>query len=435
MKIIRLTAANVKRLKAVEVVPNPDDSLVVISGRNGQGKSSVLDAIAMALGGKRMQPAEPVRRGAEEAFVILDLDDLTVERRIDASTGKSELWVRNKEGVVQKSPQSLLDSLVGRLSFDPLAFLQLDGQKQAEAVRNVLGLDFTILDREREEAYGERTVVNREKERAKARLEALPRVAKVVEALDVGALLKEQDRLLTLERANATLGEKARAAKAGVENLQREYRANTERIKSLEQELANLRLNAGALEERGKKMAEAAKEAQAAFDASEDPELDLVNVRAKLQEAQAQNEAARKNVERDELAVTVKAKEKESDALTERIEAIENEKRRKMAAAKFPVPGLTFNGAGLLLNDVAFEQASQAERLRVSVAMGLATNPEVRVLLVRDGSLLDGKSMALLGQLAHDAGAQVWLEQVTDGDGGGVVIEDGLVVGDPRAAA
>jgi energy-coupling factor transporter ATP-binding protein EcfA2 len=425
MKIVKLQAENIKRLKAVEVEPDPSNPIVVIRGDNGQGKSSLIDSIAMALGGRRLEPPKVVREGAEEAFVVLELDDLVIERRWE-SDGKSVLEVRDRDGVKQRSPQALLDSLVGRLTFDPLAFLQLDADKTAEAVRKVAGLDFTDLDQQHQQAYDERTAVNREKERAKARLEALPRVAKVVEGIDVNALLKEQDRLLGIERTNNALGEKARAAQAEVEAVKREYLLTKERIKALEQDLANAKLHAGALEEKGKKAREAAETSQKAFDAAEDPDLDLVNVRAKLQEAQAQNEAARKNAERDDLARTLKAREDESDALTEKIDAVRAERERRIAAAKFPVPGLTFLNGALYFNGVPFAQASQAERLRVAVAMGLATNPKVRVLLVRDGSLLDNKSMRLLAELAKEAQAQVWLEVVGKA-GAGIVIEDGTV--------
>lgn len=426
MKIVRLEAANVKRLKAVEIVPGPDDSLVVIRGNNANGKSSVLDSIAYALGGKRVQPPRVVRDGTEEAFVVVEFDDGTVIERRWEATGKTVLEVRDRDGVAQRSPQALLDSLVGRLSFDPLAFLALDGAKQSAAVQQVLGLDFTETDREQQAAYDERTVVNREKDRAKARLEALPRVAKVVETINVPALLKEQERLLGIERANAVLAQKAQAAQAAVDQVTVQYKDTAALVKKLEQELADAKLKLGALKERGENARTDADAAQKAFESAEDVDLELVNVRAKLEEAQAQNEAARKNAERDELAATVKAKEKESEDLTEKITSLEAWKAKKMAEAKFPVPGLTFTLTGLKLNDVPFEQASQAERLRVSVAMGLATNPKVRVLLVREGSALDDKSLVLLAKLAHDADAQVWLECVSKG-GAGIIIEDGEV--------
>jgi hypothetical protein len=98
-----------------------------------------------------------------------------------------------------------------------------------------------------------------------------------------------------------------------------------------------------------------------------------------------------------------------------------------MADAKFPVPELSFGDDGVLVKGVPFEQASAAEQLRVSVAMGVALNPKLKVLLVRDGSLLDAKSLQLLADMAEANESQVWLERVGDADAAAVVIEDGQV--------
>lgn len=95
--------------------------------------------------------------------------------------------------------------------------------------------------------------------------------------------------------------------------------------------------------------------------------------------------------------------------------------------ASFPVVGLGFDEDGVTFEGVPLDQASQAQRVRVSVAMGIAMNPELRVLLVRDASLLDDESMGMIAQMAEDADAQLWLERVGDGDAGAIIIEDGAV--------
>ena len=104
------------------------------------------------------------------------------------------------------------------------------------------------------------------------------------------------------------------------------------------------------------------------------------------------------------------------------------EKLKQIKDAKYPLQGLSVSDSGdVLLEGLPFEQAASAEQLRASVAIGLALNPKLRVLLIRDGSLLDEDSLALLCKMAEDADAQVWLERVgTDGDVS-VVIEDGMV--------
>ena len=58
--VTELRAENFKRVKAVQLTPAPS-GLTVLGGNNNQGKTSVLDAIAWALGGDRFRPSNPKR--------------------------------------------------------------------------------------------------------------------------------------------------------------------------------------------------------------------------------------------------------------------------------------------------------------------------------------------------------------------------------------
>jgi predicted ATP-dependent endonuclease of OLD family len=129
VKITAASISNFKRIQNVEIVPRADRAVVLIGGKNAQGKSSVLDALTAAFGGKRALPPDPVRHGANAAEVVLELDDgMTIRRRIEVD-GSSTLEVRDEMGAV-RSPQSMLDKLVGARFLDPLAFLQLPGKEQ-----------------------------------------------------------------------------------------------------------------------------------------------------------------------------------------------------------------------------------------------------------------------------------------------------------------
>lgn len=150
MKIIQLRSNNVKRLTAVQITPTGD--LVVIGGKNGAGKSSVLDSIMFAMAGKDSLPAMPVRRGASKAKVELDLGDIVVVRTFTPGGG-TNLTVKSKDGRKFPSPQTLLDSLTGRLSFDPLEFSRQKPDEQAEVLRSLVGLDFEKIDLEYQKLY------------------------------------------------------------------------------------------------------------------------------------------------------------------------------------------------------------------------------------------------------------------------------------------
>jgi len=181
LHIVSLEAENVKRLVAVRVEPDPSGGLVVVSGRNGQGKTSVLDSIWLALGGAPAGKASSrvVRDGEDSARVVVDLGDLVVTRKWQRSEDgqeRSSLVVESRDGARYRSPQALLDSLVGRLSFDPLAFAHKPAKDQRADLLSLVSLPFDLdtFDRERAEAFAERTELGRAVRAAEARLAAMP---------------------------------------------------------------------------------------------------------------------------------------------------------------------------------------------------------------------------------------------------------------------
>lgn len=147
-----------------------------------------------------------------------------------------------------------------------------------------------------------------------------------------------------------------------------------------------------------------------------------------LEAIEARNEAARRRRERKRLATSLDAARDAERTAARKAEDAEASRERALSEADLPVKGLRFDEEGVTLNGIPFDQASTAEQIRASVAMGLAQNPTLRVMLVREGSLLDAESMTLLAEVADEWDAQLIVERVTDGNGVGITIEDGEVV-------
>ena len=166
------------------------------------------------------------------------------------------------------------------------------------------------------------------------------------------------------------------------------------------------------------------------LDAVKAPE-DTAPLEARLASATDENRKADENVRYEAHRAKVAELETKTRKLTSAIEACDDDRRAAIAAATFPVPGLGFDAQGTVtFNGLPLSQASQAERIRVSVGVGLASHPDLRVLLVREGSLLDDGAMKQLAALAKEHDTQLWIERVGDGDAGAVVIEDGAVRAD-----
>jgi hypothetical protein len=411
MKIIELYSENVKRLRAVTI--SPTDPVVVIGGNNGQGKSSVIDSIFYALGGKDALPLKPVHEGATHATIRVTLDDFTVERRI-APDRSSSLRITGKDGGKLASPQALLDRIVGDLTFDPLAFAKMKPPAQVEALRKVAGLDekFATLDRQRAAKMEARTLLGRDVDKLAGSLATMPRIEDAPRAeVDVGGLMAQ------LREAQAAR-DSAASQKAKLRNAEEEIRQCEESIADLESQLRTLQeALAGWKTYRDK---------QSAYVASlPDHAPTIAAIEAQIAGASEANRKHLHNQQRAKIAQEHDQAKAAYETLTAAIRDIAAQKEALLAAAAFPVPGLSFNADGVTMNGQPFEQASAAEQLRASVAMGAAVNPELKILLVRDGSLLDADSMRMLAEMAKESDMQVWLERVGAGDENAIIIEDG----------
>lgn len=412
MHIIRLEAENVKTLRAVAI--EPDGAVVQITGANGSGKSSVLDAMYYALAGKGALPSQPVREGEDQARIMLDLGELIVTRRISAD-GTTSLSVMTPDGAKFGSPQSMLDAMLGALTFDPLAFSRMKAKEQRDEIARLAGLTEmldTLAGMDRAD-FDARTDVNRDLKQAEARLAALP-VVPACEPVDVSATLAEI-------RAAREENRVAEALAGRREHLQGEASA-ARRIAEHKRDQAN------------KLLAEAdAFDAQAAtLDASAAvimvPELvDLTPLEHRLEQAESLNAQHRAHQDRALAEQAVAELRAQSEAYTASLKAREAERAAVIAAADMPVPGLGLSADGVTLNGHPLEQASSAEQLRLATAIAMARDTKLRVLRIKDGSLLDAQSLAVIGEMAETHNWQVWLEVVDTSGQVGIVMRDGAV--------
>ncbi len=199
MKILKLTSNNVLRLDAVEI--EPCGNTIVIGGKNGAGKTSVLDSILLALGGRQAKHAIPLKKGSKKGKVEIDLGDYSVIRTFTQNGGS--LSVTSKDGAKYPSPQAMLDKITGQLTFDPLAWCAMDSRKQLETLKEMVGLDFTKQDEKRKLLFDERTNINREGKELKARYDSMEDYPDAPEKeVLVSELMEELEKRQTINKNN-----------------------------------------------------------------------------------------------------------------------------------------------------------------------------------------------------------------------------------------
>jgi len=416
MVIRKLKVVNVKRLRDATFVPPEDASLVVIAGKNDNGKSSALDSICMVFGGATFDPPEPIRRGEERATAEIDLGSFKVKCVWTPKGRRLEVVDKADPDGKVAAPQTFLDRLVGPLSFDPLAFSRDTAPNQVKILADLLGIDFAQANAARTEAVAERSAAQKAWRDAEKKAE------------DLGETIEDFSLKEVSLSELATELQAATQAHSDRESLCRQMIEARTRFVETEQRIRDIKEQ---LEREARVLASQQVHAdETAQKVEQTPVVDLQAIRDRMTGAEEHNAKARKVAEYENLVAAVEAGSIEAEAADTKVARIDGWKKKQLVEASFPVQGLAFaeDGTGLLFNDLPFEQAGEAGKIKVGIAIGLRLAKDVKVMLIRDGSLLDEDSMAMIETMAAEAGAQIWVERVSEQGPCTWILRDGAIM-------
>jgi DNA repair exonuclease SbcCD ATPase subunit len=441
VKISSLELENVKRLRAVQIVPS-QDGLTVIGGRNAQGKSSVLDAIAWALGGNKLKPSNPNRDGgATPAKLHVELSNgIVVERK-----GKNgSLYVRDSFG--GKGTQKLLDEFLSVLALDLRKFMAGSDKDKADALLQTLGIDheLRVLDGQIQVTFDDRRDAARLAKRNRAHADSLPHYDDAPEEpVSVTELIQQQQAILARNGENQRKREQVSRIKLEMENANREVNRIDAQIGDLEGRIEELRLEqAHKMEERDRLLEDlitAKKTVEQLQDES------TAEIEASIADIENINEKVNHNRQwriAEDDAETSEATAKELDAKLEELRA---QRVALLDGAPLPLEGLAVDTDGrMTYHGQVWSDMSSAEQLRVATAIVQATKPECGFVLVDELEKFDSQQLAEFGAWAMERGLQVIGTRVGTDDACTIIIEDGKVEGqdlddpvapDPRGKA
>jgi hypothetical protein len=424
LRVISLQVENFKKIKVAHI--EPKGSVIKITGANASGKTSALDAIYLALVGARGGPTAPVRRGAERGMVKVDLGEYIVTRQwYENGNPKGEMWIEAHDGRRYGTPQAILDAAMGKISFDPLAFTHMEAKQQADELRKLLDLDepLTKLKVVYDENYATRTEEKRELDRLKAQRaaltypEGLPAKKRNIDAM-VEDLAKVSDYNMAIEREKINR-ERIQAAQATLIDNEGQKR---DRIAELHAEIK--RLEKLAAEDRDN--IEMNTRQMKAWKPLAEPK-DANAISEEIAAARGVNAAIERREQGDRLDQQIDDKTETVAKLNRAIDDNRQAAADLIAKAQYPIPGLGFSEGEVTFNDLPFSQASDAEKIKVSISIAMIGNPKLRVMRIKDGSLLDSNSMKVVEEMADEHDYQVWMEIVDQSGAVGVYLVDGEV--------
>lgn len=400
VKINTLEMENVKKIRAVQLTPT-ENGLTVIGGKNRQGKTSVLDAIAWALGGNKFKPSEPHREGSvsDPHLKVTLSNGITVER-----SGKNGS-LKVIDGAGNKGGQALLDSFIESFALDLPKFMQASAKEKADTLLKIIGVGDKLyeLERKEKELYEQRHTlgqIGEQKAKYAAELEVFPGVPE--EPVPVSELIRRQQEIL---RHNAE-NERLRRERDQCEAELREARAALEKAREWVEEA----------EERAEK---------ACLSAEDLEDLSTAELEADIADIDEINRKVRVNQEKARAEAEAEEYREKYRAYTEDIENVRRERLSLLDNADLPLTGLSVSDGELTYGGHKWDGMSGAEQLVVATSIVRRLNPECGFVLLDKLEQMDTDTLAEFGRWLENEGLQAIATRVSTGDECSVIIEDG----------
>lgn len=415
VKINKLEIENVKRIKAVKLEPTAN-GLTVIGGRNNQGKTSVLDSIAWALGGENFRPSDATRDGSiipPNLKIVLN-NGLIVERK-----GKnSALKVTDPSG--QKAGQSLLNTFVESLALNLPKFMESSGKEKAQTLLQIIGVGNQLaeLEKDEKELYQDRLYIGRtadQKEKFAKEQPYYPDAPK--DLVSPSALIRQQQDILAQNGENQRKREQAGKIREETKRAYDEVKRLSEQLEAAKQHHLQLVKDLETAE-------------KSAADLVDQSTKELEDSISNIEEI---NRMVRANLDKEKAEDDAKEYRRQYDQLSEKISAIREKKSNLLSSAELPLPELSVKEGELVYKGQKWDNMSGSERLMVSTAIVRKLNPECGFVLLDKLEQMDLQTLQEFGSWLEGEGLQAIATRVSTGDECSIIIEDGYVVGQAQA--
>ena len=412
VKINKLEIENVKRVKAVTIEPT-SNGLTILGGNNNQGKTSVLDAIAWALGGNKYKPSKPARDGSMNPPTLrLELSNgLIVERK-----GKnSDLKVTDPSG--QKAGQQLLDSFVEELALNLPKFIESSSKDKANTLLQIIGVGEKLweLDRKEERLYNERRTIGQIADQKKKYAAEQPQYPEAPnELVSIADLIHEQQEILARNGENAK-------KRQNRENIVNSLHLSEARLKQLKEQLAQEEATHESL------MSDYIAANKSIEDLVDESTDEIESSIANIEEI---NRKVRANLDKEKAEEDAKQYSSQYDNLSKQIQDVRDERTSLLDSADLPLPGLSVEDGELVFEGQKWDNMSGSQQLRVATAIVRKLKPECGFVLLDKLEQMDIPTLTEFGKWLESEGLQAIATRVSSGEECQIIIEDGYVVSD-----
>lgn len=410
VKINKLEIENVKRVKAVKIEPT-QNGLTIVGGKNKQGKTSVLDAIAWALGGNSFKPSDPTRTGSviPPNLHLVMSNGLVVERK-----GKnSDLKVIDPTG--KKAGQQLLNEFVEQLALDLPKFMQSTNKEKANTLLQIIGVgeQLQALEKQEQDLYNRRHTIGQiADQKAKHAKEMIYWSDAPKDLVSASELIKQQQEILARNGENQRKRQRVR-------ELQNQTSMLNSQIAEVQRQLVDLQNKYNA----------AIADLEIAFKSAQDlHDESTAELEENIQNLEAINIKVRANFDKDKAEEDAREYGNQYNTLTTQIDSVRQAKIDLLKKADLPLSGLSVIDGELTYNGYKWDGMSGAEQLKVAVAIIRKLNPNCGFVLLDKLEQMDLDTLSEFGQWLEAEGLQAIATRVSTGDECSIIIEDGYAL-------
>lgn len=411
IKINKLEIENVKRIKAVKIEPTKD-GLTIIGGRNNQGKTSVIDSIAWALGGDRYKPSQAAREGSviPPNLHIIMSNGLVVERK-----GKnSSLKVTDPNG--NKGGQQLLNEFVEHLALDLPKFMESSGKEKAHTLLQIIGVgdQLAALEKEEKELYNRRLAIGQiadQKKKFADEQTYYPEAPK--ELVSPSELIRQQQEILARNGENQKKREQVEAIQQQVSMLREQIDEKEHQLKELKEKFEHVFHDLTIAKTSAK-------------DLQDESTVELEESIANIEEI---NRKVRANMDKDKAEDDAREYKDQYNTLTVEITDVRQKQIDLLKSAELPLPELSVKDGELIYKGQQWDNMSGSDRLKVSTAIVRKLNPKCGFVLLDKLEQMDTDTLNEFGHWLEQEGLQAIATRVSTGDECSIIIEDGYVKG------
>lgn len=410
IKINSLELENVKRVKAVKLEPTAS-GLTVVGGKNNQGKTSVLDAIAWALGGAKYKPSQAQREGSlVEPQLHIELSNGMIVERL----GKNgTLKVTDPSG--QKGNQSLLDGFISQFALDLPKFMEADKNTKAKILLQIIGVGdkLSVFDKQESELYNRRTEIGRIADQKKKYADEMVQWDGVPEEIVSAAeLIQQQQEILARNGRNQEL-------RSQVNNLEAQKALLEQRIEEAQKVLNTMHEQFAELMEKLSIANTNAKDLQ--DESTAELEESIANI-------DSTNAKVRDNLNKQRAQEEADEYKRQYGDLTTQIEEVRKSRMELLNGVEMPLDDLSVQDGELIYKGQKWDNMSGSDQLKVATAIVRKTNPKCGFVLLDKLEQMDVDTMKEFGKWLQDNNLQAIATRVSTGDECSIFIEDGYSV-------